>query len=156
MAPETQLERREEDTVETVVGPSMNVEGDFVSEGNVVVKGTVAGSVKTNKSLTIEQGAKVIASVRAANVVVSGQVKGNIRAKEKLEITSSAQILGDMQCSVLMIEAGALIQGKVEMAGIQIDVPKGERKSNSLRSKIARVGKPDEESVSSEQITEMI
>jgi hypothetical protein len=27
------------DNVETVVGPSVNVEGDFSSEGNIVVKG---------------------------------------------------------------------------------------------------------------------
>ena len=48
-----------QDEVETVVGPSVNVEGDFASEGNIVVKGTVSGSVFTSKHLTVERGAKI-------------------------------------------------------------------------------------------------
>jgi cytoskeletal protein CcmA (bactofilin family) len=35
------------DEVETVVGPSVHVEGDFASEGNIIVKGMVSGNVKT-------------------------------------------------------------------------------------------------------------
>jgi hypothetical protein len=41
---EMEMETGTRDEVETVVGPSVNVEGDFASEGNIVVKGTVAGS----------------------------------------------------------------------------------------------------------------
>ncbi len=122
-----------EDTVETVVGPSMNVEGDFVSEGNIIVKGFVSGSVKTNKSIVIEEGAKVVANVKAADARVSGEVRGNIKIGDRLEVTTSARIVGDIQCKILIIEAGALLQGKVAMAGIQIDVPKHERRASKVK-----------------------
>ena len=122
------------DTVETVVGPSMNVEGDFVSEGNIIIKGFVSGSIKTKRTVNIEAGARVVADVKAAEAVISGQVKGNIRVAERLEITASAQIAGDIQCQTLMVEAGALIQGKISMAGIQIEVPKTEKKRSGFRS----------------------
>lgn len=114
------------DEVETVVGPSVHVEGDFASEGNILVKGTVSGSVKTSKLLTVEPGARIIANVRAGNAVIAGEIKGNVKVMERLEITSTARILGDVECSVLVIEAGALLHGKVAMDGIEAE--KSEKK----------------------------
>lgn len=107
------------DEVETVVGPSVNVEGDFSSEGNIMVKGTVSGSVKTSKRLTVEQGAKIFANVKAGEAVISGEVRGDVKASEKLELTPTARIAGDIDCKILQVEAGALIYGKVTMKGIE-------------------------------------
>ncbi len=108
-----------QDEVETVVGPSVSVEGDFSSEGNIVVKGTVSGSVKTSKRLTVEKGAKIFANVRAGEAVISGEVRGDVKISDKLELTSTARVAGDIDCKVLAVEPGALIYGKVLMKGIE-------------------------------------
>jgi len=108
-----------EDTVETVVGPSVHVEGDFSSEGNILVKGSVAGSVQTSKLLTVEEGAKITANVRAENAIISGEIQGNVRISEKLELTLSARVTGDISCKVLAVEAGALVYGKIIMKGLE-------------------------------------
>ncbi len=107
------------DEVETVVGPSVNVEGDFASEGNIIVKGTVSGSVHTSRFLSIEIGAKIMANVRAGTAKISGEVKGNLKIRETIELTSTAKILGDIECRVLSVEPGALLFGKVSMPGIE-------------------------------------
>ena len=107
------------DEVETVVGPSVVVEGDFASEGNILVKGTVSGSVKTARLLTVEPGAKIMANVRAGDAIVAGEVRGNVKVDQQLELTASARVLGDVQCQVLVIAAGALLQGKVSMKGLE-------------------------------------
>ncbi|PIZ95878.1 MAG: hypothetical protein COX81_00065 [Candidatus Magasanikbacteria bacterium CG_4_10_14_0_2_um_filter_37_12] len=114
--------------VETVVGPSVHVEGDFSSEGNILVKGTVSGSVKTSRLLTVEKGARIFANVRAGSAFISGEIKGNVKATDKLELTSSARIMGDISCTILAVEAGALLQGKVSMKGITIDSSGVEKK----------------------------
>lgn len=108
------------DEVETVVGPSVVVEGDFASEGNIIVKGTVSGSVKTSKLLTVEKGAKILASVKAGNAIVAGSVKGNVKVEERLDLTETSQILGDIICKILNVDAGALVQGKISMKGLDI------------------------------------
>ncbi|HQF57424.1 MAG TPA: polymer-forming cytoskeletal protein [Candidatus Magasanikbacteria bacterium] len=123
------------DNVETVVGPSVNVEGDFSSEGNIVVKGTVSGSVNTSKLLTVEDGAKIFANVKAGNAHISGSVKGNVKVVDRLDLSSTAQILGDIVCKVLTVESGALIQGKVSMKGLEIE-EKQTKKTSSLKSKV--------------------
>lgn len=124
------------DEVETVVGPSVHVEGDFSSEGNILVKGTVSGNVKTSKLLTVEHGAKIFANVKGANAFIAGEVKGNVRVDDKLELTATARIEGDIACSVLVVEGGALIHGKVSMKGIDIPNPKSDmRKPLRLKMK---------------------
>ena len=106
--------------LETVVGPSMQVEGDFVSEGSIIVKGMVSGSVKTSKLLRAEEGSKIIANIKAADAVICGQVKGSVRVNQTIEITATAQILGDISCKSLTVEPGALISGKITMSGIEM------------------------------------
>ncbi len=107
------------DEVETIVGPSVNVEGDFASEGNIIVKGTVSGSVHTSRFLSVELGAKIMANVRAGTAKISGEVKGNLKIRETIELTSTAKVLGDIEARVLSVEPGALLFGKVSMPGIE-------------------------------------
>lgn len=138
----TQNHSKTHDDVETVVGPSVHVDGDFSSEGNILVKGIVSGEVKTSKLFTSEKGSKVLASVRAGDAVVSGSVKGNMKVDNRLELTESAQVLGDIDCGVLVMEAGALVKGKVTMKGIDIEDPKEAKKSSLLsRSSAKEVAK---------------
>lgn len=121
------------DEVETVVGPSVVVEGDFASEGNIIVKGTVSGSVKTTKLLAVERGASIFANVRAGSALVAGSIKGNVKAADKLELTETAQVLGDIECKILNVAPGALIQGKVTMKGIVM--------ADDKKEKVAMMGK---------------
>ncbi len=107
------------DDVETVVGPSVHVEGDFASEGNILVKGMVSGNVKTSKLLTVEPGAKIMANVRAGHAIISGEITGNVKVSDRLELTESARVSGDISCGVLQVAAGALIHGKVIMEGVE-------------------------------------
>lgn len=125
----------EHDEVETVVGPSVHVEGDFASEGNMLIKGMVSGNVRTSKLLTAEAGSKIMANVRAGSAVISGAVRGNVKVEDRLEVTASAQIAGDVDCTVLVVEAGAKIHGKVSMKGLEMDLPKPEKKPGLLMRK---------------------
>lgn len=121
-------EREAEDNIDTVVGPSVNVEGDFSSEGNIIVKGTVNGSVHTSRVLSVEQGAKIIANVRAGSALVAGEIRGNMKIKESLELSSTARVLGDIEVKTLSVEPGAIVFGKVSMPGIEgVEVKSGRR-----------------------------
>ena len=130
-----------QDDVETVVGPSVNVEGDLSSKGNIIVKGTVTGSVNTSKQLTVEKGARIIANVKAGNALVAGEVKGNMKIKESLELTASSKILGDITVKTLSVEPGAVLYGKVTMPGIDPADKKLARSRRAKKSSLPTVGK---------------
>ncbi|MFA6486305.1 MAG: polymer-forming cytoskeletal protein [Candidatus Magasanikbacteria bacterium] len=126
-----------QDNVETIVGPSVNVEGDFASEGNIIVKGSVAGSVHTSRHLVVEMGARIMANVRAGSAQIAGEVRGNMKIKESLELQSTARVLGDIEAKTLVIEAGALLLGKVTMPGLEENKPKTTRGFSKKSEEIA-------------------
>ena len=77
-----------EDNIDTVVGPSVNVEGDFSSEGNIIVKGTVTGSVHTSRVLSVEPGAVVFGKITMPGIE-GVEVKSGRRSRKTEEVTGS-------------------------------------------------------------------
>ena len=102
---------------ETVVGPSVKIQGDLNSEGNIKIEGQVTGKVKTSQSVYVNQGAKIAADMLAGNAVVGGEVQGNIKISGHLILQSTARITGDISCSILRVEDGAQFSGKCTMNG---------------------------------------
>lgn len=104
-----------EKEIETIIGPSVKVEGNFVAEGNVAIEGEVSGSIETKKDLRIGKGAKIKAEIKAGNVYVAGLIEGNIKAEGEIQLASGARVNGDLETKVLSIERGAIFNGKCVM-----------------------------------------
>src|SRR3989344_2269694 len=112
--------------VETFIGPSVKVEGDFSGDGNLVIEGLVIGTLTTKNDLTVGQEAVIEAEVKAQNAHVAGRISGNVTIKGKLELTATAQIMGNVKTSVLSVESGGLINGQLMMANEEHPAPKVE------------------------------
>jgi len=102
---------------DTVIALGVKVEGDFVSEGNVIIEGEVIGSLRAAQDLQVGDRAKITADVAAQNAVVAGEIRGNVSIGERLMLGSTSRITGDVRAKVLMIEAGAQLNGRVMMDG---------------------------------------
>lgn len=100
---------------ETVIGPSMQVEGNFKGDGDVIVDGEVKGTLKTKKDLRVGKDAKIKANIEAVNALIAGTVEGNIKVKERLELTPTARIIGDISTHILQTESGAMVNGSITM-----------------------------------------
>lgn len=100
---------------ETVVGPSVKIQGDLNSEGNIKIEGQVSGKVQTSQSVFVVPGAKIMADVLAGNAIIGGEVQGNIKITGHLVLQSTAKINGDISCAVLRVEDGAQFTGKCAM-----------------------------------------
>ncbi len=102
---------------ETVVGPSVKIQGDLNSEGNIRIQGQVTGTVNTSQSVHVSEGAKISANVVAGNAVIAGDVEGNMKISGNLVLQSTAKVHGDISCSILRVEDGAIYTGKCNMGG---------------------------------------
>ncbi len=107
--------------IETIIGPSVKLEGKFQGEGDLIVEGILIGSLETKKNLKVSSGAIIQANIKADNAFISGKVKGNVSVKGKLEITNTAIIIGDIRCKIISVESGSLMQGKIIMPVQNID-----------------------------------
>jgi len=110
----------EKKDIETIIGSSVKVEGNFICEGNMVIDGQVKGNVQTNGFLQVGRSAVVIADVKAANARIGGEIRGNVKIDGYLEINDTAKIYGDIEVATLSIAKGAYISGHcstIENAG---------------------------------------
>lgn len=106
-------------TIETVIGPSVTLEGNFNGSGNVFIEGKVHGTLSTSGNIRIGDQAKIKADVKGADIYIAGEVHGNIQAKERLELSATAKVFGNIESKILHIEAGAFFSGKSNMGGEQ-------------------------------------
>lgn len=106
-----------QDTTESVIGPSVHLEGNFNSSGNIVIGGSLAGSLGTSGDVRILEGAKVQATISATHVHVAGEIRGDVYAKELLELSPTARIYGNVEAKVLSVTPGAVLHGKCAMKG---------------------------------------
>ena len=100
---------------ETVIGPSVKVEGNFASDGDVVVEGQLTGTLKTSKNVRIGAAARIKADVEAANILQAGEIRGNVKVSEKLQLKSTAKIFGNVETNILSVEEGGILNGKCQM-----------------------------------------
>lgn len=104
---------------ETVIAPSVRVEGDFVSEGNVRIEGEVKGSISTERDLIVGENSKITAGVQARNAVIAGELRGNLRVFDRLELAATARVHGDIQAKVLSVAPGAMMKGQL-IIGLEV------------------------------------
>ena len=91
------------------------VKGDVVSNEDLVIDGQIHGSIELgDHSLTIGQGATVVADLAAKSVTISGTVKGNVMGSGKVELKSTAKVEGDISSPKFVMEDGAGLSGKVD------------------------------------------
>lgn len=104
------------DDVETIIGPSVKVEGEFQSSGNVMVAGVLAGKLTTSQNVRIEAGAVIQGDIQAKEAIIAGEVRGNLTITQHLSLLSSAKIIGDITAGSIAVQQGAHMNGKCEMA----------------------------------------
>lgn len=114
----------QDNQAETVVGPSVKIQGDLNSEGNIRIEGSVTGKVHTTQSVHVGEGAVISADMQAGNAIIAGQIQGNIKVSGNLILQATARVSGDIACGVLRVEDGALFSGKCNMKGAVIDKSK--------------------------------
>jgi len=99
---------------ESLIAADITIEGKIEGGGSVRIAGNFKGDVNVQGDLTIESGAKLIGSVRAANVTIAGELEGNIEEASRVDLTPSAVVVGDVKAGSLTVVAGARMRGQAE------------------------------------------
>ena len=85
--------------------------------GKVQVSGNFQGQIIA-QAVLIDKTASVAANIAAEVVMCKGKVFGDIRATHKIKITKDAEIKGDINSPNLIIEKGAIFDGRCSMPNI--------------------------------------
>jgi cytoskeletal protein CcmA (bactofilin family) len=100
----------------TIISSGVVIEGKVSSNGNVRVDGTVKGDITAQGNLTVGEHGSIQGQLTGETVSIGGKVEGTVNAKEKLVLESKAVLKGDLLTKILVVEAGAMFEGKSSMS----------------------------------------
>lgn len=103
------------DLADTVIASGLAVKGDLNSDNDILVDGTVEGSIVTKGNLIIGQPANINGNLQARSVTIAGQLNGDVDATEAVILEASAHLEGNVTAPQLSIASGAYLRGKVAM-----------------------------------------
>ena len=109
---------------ESVIAAGLTFEGKIEGSGHVRISGRFKGDIHVDGSLTIEAGAHLAGSVRAASVVVAGELEGNIESAQKVELHQTGVLNGDVNAGSLSVAGGARMRGRAEFGWSETGMPK--------------------------------
>lgn len=100
------------------IGTSIRITGEVFAEEPLTIAGSVVGTIEVSgHPLTLTESAVVDADIVAQSVVVAGRVTGSMTADQRIVVRQSAAITGDASAPVMIVEDGATVQGRLEIAG---------------------------------------
>ena len=100
----------------SIIGEQISIEGTIRGKGDLVIEGTVKGSIEVaGHHLTIGTKGQVESEIHADNVTISGKLKGNVNAKGTVEITRNADFEGEIKASSLSVQDGANLKAGIEL-----------------------------------------
>jgi cytoskeletal protein CcmA (bactofilin family) len=136
---------------ETVLGANSTLKGDFKSQANVRLDGTLEGTLEIEGNVLVGETARITADIHARNISIAGAVRGNISGN-KIQLLRTGRVWGDINASAITTEEGAFIDGKITMIGHPAGI-KGFESAGSLPAPGVSVVHPTaEDAVSGEPV----
>ena len=103
----------------TFLGSKAVFKGLLDFKNTLCIDGEFEGKLTTSDKLIVAEKGAVLANIEAGTVICRGKITGNVIASQKVEIHSTGKILGDVHTPALMIELGAVFNGKSYMPEYQ-------------------------------------
>jgi cytoskeletal protein CcmA (bactofilin family) len=107
-----------------------NITGELQFSNTLRIDGNFHGSITSGDALIIGEHAVVHADIKVGEIEIHGQVLGNVVAERRAEIASTGRLRGDLQTGLLIIQAGAVLDGRSHMPAEE--KPSGPRESTRV------------------------
>ncbi len=117
--------KESEDELVSLLGHGVEVNGEISFSHGLRVDGIIKGTVRSEASLVIGPQGRLEAEVFIRKVIVGGEFHGIIHASDRVEIHKDGKVYGDIYTPCLIIDAGAVFEGKCNMSDRQ-DAKSGE------------------------------
>ncbi|MFA5008157.1 MAG: polymer-forming cytoskeletal protein [Candidatus Omnitrophota bacterium] len=87
----------------------------FSDPVNLRINGKFEGTLNTKGNLMVGESAIVNADITGEDMILGGKVSGKIIASRMVTLTGTAQFNGDIEAPKIVMEEGAIFNGKCKM-----------------------------------------
>jgi len=100
----------------SILGEGAEMTGEISFTSGMRINGIIKGKIKSDAILEIGPSGKVDAEVNIRKIVINGEFRGVVKASDRVEIHRQGKVFGDIYSPCLIIEAGALFEGRCNMS----------------------------------------
>lgn len=93
----------------------VKLEGKLESTGTFRIDSVMKGSLTSSETLILGEHAVIEGQIHGNYVVIAGRFDGVIEAKGRVEIRTKAIVTGEIHTPCLIIEPGAVFDGRCHM-----------------------------------------
>jgi cytoskeletal protein CcmA (bactofilin family) len=100
------------------IGPSIHIKGEVFAQEPLTIAGHVVGTIDVSgHPLIVTDSGHVAADIVAHTIVIGGNVNGKVLADGRIVVNKGATFEGDLSAPAVSFDDGALVQGRLEIAG---------------------------------------
>lgn len=99
-----------------IIGSGTTIEGKMRTQGNIRVDGKMVGELHAAENVAVGLTGEIEGNINGRNVTIGGKIRGNIIAVDKLVFEGKAVVRGDIRAARLVIDEGAVFDGKISMS----------------------------------------
>jgi cytoskeletal protein CcmA (bactofilin family) len=101
----------------SVLGPTLRFKGELHADEELLIRGTIEGSITHSQRLTVCPEGTVKANIRAQMIAVEGTVEGDLQAEKSVKVSETAHLKGNIHAPSVSIVEGAQFNGSIVMDG---------------------------------------
>ncbi len=101
----------------TILGKGTKFEGKISVQHSLRVDGHFEGDIDTTDTLVVGKDGEVIGNTKVKDLVIGGKLNGTVIAEGKIVLESKSEFRGEMKTNKLVIDEGAIFEGKCSMSG---------------------------------------
>jgi len=119
----------------SILGEGLEFQGELSFTHGIRIDGNVQGKIRSDATIVVGPKGKVSADIAIRSISINGELRGTIHASERVEIHKMGRVFGELYTPCLIIEAGAVFEGKCNMLDQSMDaLPRTQTESPAATS----------------------
>ena len=112
-----------------VISKETQITGNIQAQGNIRIEGTVEGTIQSKNKIVVGDSALIKGNITSVEAEISGKIEGEVYCSDSLYLKKTAIILGNISTQKLIVENGAIFNGKCQMNSSAMVLSKSEDKN---------------------------
>ncbi|MCP3873179.1 MAG: polymer-forming cytoskeletal protein [Desulfobacteraceae bacterium] len=97
----------------SIIDKELKIEGSISSNGKLIIKGHVTGTIKGDVVIIAEDGQVDSSATKVSSITIGGNFQGEVTASKELIILATGTCAGKVACKDLIVENGGVLNAEV-------------------------------------------
>ncbi len=99
----------------SILPPTMRFKGELSADEDLLIQGSIEGTIRHSQRVTIGKEGKIKASIAANIIKVEGTVEGDLTAAHSVYLDQSGNLRGNIRAPSVNLVEGSKFNGSVDM-----------------------------------------